>query len=188
MRSCIGQLPLVGLAEPPWHAPLCTLPLGVVSNYIIDIAQGPGTRDYLVRVLSLIAHSQPSYLPHWVGGETEARRREVSGRGSPSLVRGESRGDRQTVAGGANRRIPPEPSEAAWGCPRRPLAQCQGPPCLCPADGQRAVVQPVPETAAPQWKAVFGPADAGHWVPVHHTVESEAAPDRFHQVGEGLPL
>lgn len=46
----------------------------------------------------------------------------------------------------------------------------------------------MPETAAWQWKAIFDPADAGHRVSVDHTVQMDAAPYRFHQVGQGLPL
>lgn len=62
------------------------------------------------------------------------------------------------------------------------------PPCLRPADGQRAVLQPVPETAGPQRKAIFDPVDVRRRVSVDHTVQADAAPHRLHQVGEGFPL
>lgn len=64
----------------------------------------------------------------------------------------------------------------------------QAPPCLGPVDGQRAILQPAPEAAAPQREAIFGPVDVGRWVPMDHTVQPDAASHRFHQVGEGLPM
>lgn len=66
------------------------------------------------------------------------------------------------------------------------VPHAQAPPCLGPGDGQRAILQPAPQAAAPQREAVFGPADAGHWVSTDHAVQADAAPNRFYQVGEGL--
>lgn len=109
------------------------------------------------------------------------------GRGAESLDNGQESA-LQTVEGGANLKNPSEQSEKAQDCPRRPRLERQAPPCLRPADGQRAVLQLLSESAAPQRKAVFDPVDVRRRVSLDHTVQAEAAPHRFHQVGEGFSL
>lgn len=68
------------------------------------------------------------------------------------------------------------------------MAPAQAPPCLGPTDGQRAILQLVPEPASLQQKAIFDPVDVGCWLSTDHTVQPDAAPNGFHQVGKSLPL